>query len=59
LTFSVSGGKDLGKVLQGLKEHWSANDFKLTREDLIRELPKIMTELGLETKVPGVAHKPK
>ncbi|KAI5706328.1 hypothetical protein M8J76_003747 [Diaphorina citri] len=57
--YGTVGGKDLGKVLQGLKEHWSANDFKLTREDLIRELPKIMTELGLETKVPGVAHKPK
>lgn len=46
------GGKQMGQIIQAMKEHWSHNDFKLNREELLRDMPKIMNELGIEMETP-------
>uniref|UniRef100_A0A8D8ZH62 CCA tRNA nucleotidyltransferase 1, mitochondrial n=2 Tax=Cacopsylla melanoneura TaxID=428564 RepID=A0A8D8ZH62_9HEMI len=54
--YGTVGGKDLGVVIQAMKQHWSSLDFKPTREELLKDLPKIMSELGLEPTVPPGKH---
>lgn len=55
--YGTVGGKDIGVVIQAMKQHWSENDFKLSREQLLQDLPKIMSELGLDPIVPELKDK--
>ncbi|KAL1461469.1 hypothetical protein WDU94_013362 [Cyamophila willieti] len=50
--YGTVGGRDLGLVIQAMKQHWSSLDFKPSRQQLLKDLPKVMAELGLEPKLP-------
>lgn len=41
-------GKYMGNVLNALKKTWAENDFKMTREELLKLVPGVLSELGFE-----------
>nr|CAD7427858.1 unnamed protein product [Timema monikensis] len=43
----VPGGKRIGLVLNKLKEHWADSDFTASSEDLLKQIPTILSELDI------------
>ncbi|KAK7865026.1 hypothetical protein R5R35_000045 [Gryllus longicercus] len=46
----VPSGKTLGLVLQQLKEYWIEKDFTPTVEELLLQLPEVLSRLGIDVK---------
>ncbi|XP_063231187.1 CCA tRNA nucleotidyltransferase 1, mitochondrial isoform X2 [Bacillus rossius redtenbacheri] len=46
----VPGGKLLGPVLQRLKEYWVEHDFQVDSEEILKQIPSVMCDLGISTK---------
>jgi len=44
----VSGGKVLGLVLHTLKQKWAESDFSMSAEDMLQQLPYILSEVGVK-----------
>uniref|UniRef100_A0A0A9Y0H3 CCA tRNA nucleotidyltransferase 1, mitochondrial n=1 Tax=Lygus hesperus TaxID=30085 RepID=A0A0A9Y0H3_LYGHE len=44
---NVPAGKPLGKVLTALKESWVDSDYQKTLDDLLKELPDLMSKLKI------------
>lgn len=40
-------GKIIGVVMSKLKEHWVEEEFKSSKEDLLKHLPKIFDDLNI------------
>lgn len=52
-------GKMMGPVMNELKDIWAKGNFEMTADDLLKELPAILTKLkdshdGLATKRPKI-----
>jgi hypothetical protein len=38
----------LGKVVHTLKQKWVESDFSMTAEDMLQQLPYILSEVGVK-----------
>lgn len=41
----ISGGRQMGAVLNGLKSYWVGNDFKPSVEDILQQIPDVLSNL--------------
>ncbi|PSN35875.1 hypothetical protein C0J52_14861 [Blattella germanica] len=46
----VPGGKSLGPVLNALKKKWVESDFQLSSDELLKSLPEILEEVGIQKR---------
>nr|CAH7764677.1 unnamed protein product [Callosobruchus chinensis] len=46
----VEGGRFMGVVLAELRQVWAEGEFRLSAEELLEELPKVLTELANKRK---------
>nr|XP_018905652.1 PREDICTED: CCA tRNA nucleotidyltransferase 1, mitochondrial isoform X2 [Bemisia tabaci] len=44
----VPGGPSMGIAMSKLKAYWADHDFKATAEDIIKQIPRILDEMGVD-----------
>lgn len=45
----LAGGKVFGLVVHTLKQKWAESDFSMSAEDMLQQLPHILSEVGVKS----------